>query len=55
MVPGCPPKVEKLVSGLKKTGMEVDPQLFTNLDLAPGLFMKRYEGKPEFSHHFYRI
>ena len=55
VVPGCPPKVEKLVSGLKKTGMEVDPELFTNLDLAPGLFMKRYEGKPEFSHGFYRI
>ena len=55
LVPGCPPKVEKLISGLKKTGMEVDPELFTQLDMAPGLFMKRYEEKPEFSHSFYRI
>lgn len=55
LVPGCPPKVEKLISGLKKAGMEVDSKLFENLDQAPGLFMKRYEGKPEFSQSFYRL
>ena len=54
LVPGCPPKVDKLIAGLEESGIEVDPAVFENLDMAPGLFMKRYQGKTEFSQNFYR-
>jgi uncharacterized protein (DUF362 family) len=54
LVPGCPPQINKLISGLEKTGIKVDPALFENLDTAPGVFMKRYQGRPEFTQNFYR-
>ncbi len=54
LVPGCPPQINKLISGLEETGIKVDPALFENLDTAPGVFMKRYQGKPEFTQNFYR-
>ncbi len=54
LVPGCPPKIDKLISGLKESGIEADPTVFKNLDMTPGLFMKRYKGKTEFSQKFYR-
>ncbi|MCD6184233.1 MAG: DUF362 domain-containing protein [Deltaproteobacteria bacterium] len=54
LVPGCPPKIDKLIAGLKESGIKVDPAVFENLDMAPGLFMKRYKGKSEFSQKFYR-
>ena len=54
-VPGCPPKVKQLIKGLKQAGIKVDPSYFDNIEDVPGLFMKRYAGKPEFTQEFYRI
>ncbi len=55
IVPGCPPKKEKLISGLLQAGIDVDPSFLDNLEDAPALFMKRYMGKSEFTNTFYRI
>ncbi|MBF0119623.1 MAG: DUF362 domain-containing protein [Desulfobacterales bacterium] len=55
VVPGCPPKIDKLISGLKQSGIELDPSLFENIEMAPAFFMAKYKGKPEFSQEFYRI
>lgn len=54
LVPGCPPKIDKLISGFRESGIKVDPAVFENLDMAPDLFMQRYKGKSEFSQTFYR-
>ena len=54
-IKGCPPKVENIVKALQKAGIEVDPSLFENVDKAPGLYMARYEGKPEFDEAFHGV
>ena len=50
--PATPDQVYK---ALLKAGIEVDPAVFENMDLAPGKFLKRYEGKPEFDESFFKI
>jgi len=54
-VKGCPPKPEDIHTALRKAGIDADPQLFENLDRLPGLFMKRYEDKPEFEEGHFRV
>jgi len=55
MVKGCPPPAKAIVRALHQAGIRVDPAIFENLDLAPGFFMSRYEGKPEYDEDFFRI
>ncbi len=55
LVPGCPPDLKKLAKGLKEAGIEVDDKIFEHHDMAPALFMDRYEGQNEFSHRYYRV
>jgi len=54
-IKGCPPKPEKVYEALQKAGINVDPSIFENMDLIPGKFLKRYEGKPEFDESFFKI
>ena len=54
-VPGCPPDVNKLVGGIKQSGIEIDENLFKAFDMAPAMFMGKYFGKEEFTQDFYRI
>ncbi len=54
-VKGCPPKPEAVCEALHKAGIEVDPATFENMDKVPGIFMKRYKGKPEFDEAFFKI
>ncbi len=53
-VPGCPPDMKHLAKGLKKIGIDVPQEIFDSIDLGPALFMKKYEGKPEFSMDFFK-
>jgi len=57
MIPikGCPPTPKSIMKALKDAGIDVDPELFENIEKAPLRFMKRYEGKPEFDESFYTI
>ena len=54
-VKGCPPQPEAVNKAFQKAGIEVDPSIFENMDMIPGKFLKRYEGKPEFDESFFKI
>jgi len=54
-VKGCPPSLKAVVKALHQAGIEVDSAIFEHVDEAPGFFMRRYEGKPEFEESFFRI
>ncbi len=54
-VKGCPPKPADIVKALHQAGIEVDPGLFESMNLLPGYFMSRYEGRPEFDESLFRI
>ena len=54
-VKGCPPSTKQIVGAFHQAGIPLDPAVFENMDSAPGLFMKKYEGKPEFDEAFFRI
>jgi len=49
----CPPKPENVVKALHQAGIDVDPNLFKNLDQMPAFFMGKYEGKSEFDPEFF--
>ena len=51
----CPPSPEAVVNALHETGVKIDPQILMNVDMAPGFFMRKYEGKPEFDESFFRV
>ncbi len=54
-IKGCPPKIEDVIKTLQKAGIEVNTEMFENIDKAPALYMARYEGKPEFDESFHRV
>ena len=54
-VKGCPPSPKAVVKAFHQAGINVNPDIFEHLDLVPGFFMKRYEGKPEFDESFFTI
>jgi uncharacterized protein (DUF362 family) len=54
-IKGCPPKAKEIVDALHQAGIEVDPNLFENIEQLPGFFMGRYADKPEFDESFFRI
>ncbi|MGD8292827.1 MAG: DUF362 domain-containing protein [Desulfobacterales bacterium] len=54
-IKGCPPKPETVTAAFHKAGIEVDPTIFENLDKVPGIFMKRYQNRPEFDESFFKI
>ena len=54
-IKGCPPQPKSIVEALHQAGIMVNPEIFANIDLVPGFFMKRYEGRPEFDMNLFRI
>jgi Ni,Fe-hydrogenase III small subunit len=54
-VKGCPPTPKTVLAAFRQAGIEMDPEIFENMDKAPGYFMKRYEGKPEFDDSFFGV
>jgi len=54
-VKGCPPDPSEIVDALHKAGIKVDPTFILRPDLFPGVFMAKYEGKPEFQEEFFKI
>jgi uncharacterized protein (DUF362 family) len=51
----CPPSPQAVANALHQAGIQVNPQIFDRLDLVPGFYMRKYEGKPEFDESLYRI
>jgi uncharacterized protein (DUF362 family) len=54
-VKGCPPTPKAIVKALRQAGIEVDPAHLEGIETYPGMFMKRYEKRPEFQESFYSI
>lgn len=54
-VKGCPPQPEQILKALHQAGIMADPALFENMDRMPGLYMKRYKGKPEFDESLFEV
>ena len=54
-VKGCPPSPKAMVKALHQAGIEVNPTIFEHMDKAPGFFMGKYEGKPEFEESFFTV
>jgi hypothetical protein len=44
-----------MLKALHKAGIEPDPGLFEDIDKMPELFMRRFEGKPEYDESFFQI
>ena len=51
----CPPSPEAVVLALHQAGVEVNAEIFKHMDMAPGFFMRKYEGKPEFDESFFKV
>jgi uncharacterized protein (DUF362 family) len=54
-VKGCPPSSKDILSAFHQAGIDLDPAIFENIHLAPGFFLKRYEGNPDFDESFFRV
>jgi uncharacterized protein (DUF362 family) len=54
-VKGCPPKPQDLLSALQRAGILADPEWFQKMDQLPGLFWRRYAGRPEFEEGHFRV
>ena len=54
-IKSCPPKPASIVKAFHQAGIEINPAMIENADMAPGFFMKRYEGKPEFEERHFSI
>jgi uncharacterized protein (DUF362 family) len=51
----CPPSPAAVIDALHATGIPVNPDILNNIEQAPGYFLKKYSGKPEFDDEFFRI
>ena len=40
---------------MKGTGIDVNEKFFKDIDLAPGFYLKRYAGRPEFEEAFFTV
>jgi len=54
-IKGCPPQAKSIVKAFHQAGIEINPAIIENADTAPGFFMKRYEGKPEFEEAHFKV
>lgn len=54
-IKGCPPDPKDAAAALKGIGIEIDPSVLTNFDMAGAFFMERFKNKPEFDTSFYTI
>ena len=54
-IKGCPPQPKSIIDAFHLAGIEINPAIIENYDTTPGLFMKRYEGKPEFEEALFTV
>ncbi|MBC8418553.1 MAG: DUF362 domain-containing protein [Desulfobacterales bacterium] len=54
-IDGCPPKVEKIIDGFSRAGIDLKSGLLENLEKGVEGSMSRYEGREEFLEEFYRV
>ena len=54
-VKGCPPSITQVVKVFNEAGIAIRPDIFEAREHFPSLFMKKYEGKPEFDIDLFRV
>jgi len=54
-IKGCPPQPKSIIKAFHQAGIDINPSIIENVDVAPGFFMKRYEGKPEFEEKHFTV
>jgi hypothetical protein len=54
-IKGCPPQPKSIIEAFHRAGIEINPIIIENADAAPGFFMKRYEGKPEYDESLFTV
>ncbi|MDZ7699778.1 MAG: DUF362 domain-containing protein [Deltaproteobacteria bacterium] len=54
-VKGCPPSTKKIVEAFNEAGIPLTHDIFDARETVPSLFMKKYEGRPEFDEAFFKI
>ncbi len=54
-VKGCPPNLDEVVNAVHELGIMIDREVIKNLDMAPAVFLSRYQGKPEFDASLFKV
>lgn len=54
-IKGCPPSPADIAGALRQAGIEVDPANLEAFETYPGMFMRRYEKRPEFEESFFVV
>lgn len=54
-IKGCPPQPKSIIKAFHQAGIEINPAIIENAETAPGFFMSRYEGKPEFEEKHFTV
>ncbi len=54
-IKGCPPDPVQAASALQSIGIDVDPSVLTNFEMAGAFMMERYKDRPEFDASYYTI
>ena len=54
-VKGCPPQAKGIIKALNQAGIHIDTYALENLDMVPGFYMRRYQGKPEFDESLFAV
>ena len=52
---GCPPKIDNIIAALHRAGIPADRSILENYEQFPGMFLRRYEGKPEFEEALFQV
>ena len=54
-VKGCPPSTTQIVETFQAAGIPIKSDIFEDKEYFPALFMKKYEGNPEFDTDLFRV
>jgi len=54
-IKSCPPSRKAIVQALHDVGIEINSAILENLEQLPGMYMRKYEGRPEFEESHFRI
>lgn len=54
-VKGCPPSTKQILEVFHQAGIPIKPDIFEAKEQFPAIFMKKYEGKPDFDINLFRI
>jgi len=54
-IKGCPPDPVQAASALQSIGIDVDPSVLTNFEMAGAFMMERFKDRPEFDPSLYTI